>query len=93
MSTTLTAARTNRRNRHGVKDSCDMYRTINGAEYGCWSIYPTPECIAAYRKAGVRVARRGEHLFVHHMDEAEAKAVDRASEAGRAALQDAENGK
>lgn len=74
------AEKTNRRNEHGVKASIDMYRTIGGAHFIAWTSFPSAERIAAYRAAGVRCARRGVELFIHHADEDEAKAVDAKAE-------------
>ena len=75
------ADKTNRRNEHGVKASIDMYRTIGGAHFISWGSFMTDERIAAYRAAGIRCARRGVELFIHHADEEAAKAVDANSEA------------
>lgn len=64
------------RNRHGVKESCDQYRTIKGAHHVAWSVNPSAERIAAYKAAGVRCALRGDDLYVHHMDTDDAATVD-----------------
>ena len=64
------------RNSHGLKDSIDMYRTFNGHHYIAWLSCPSEDRIAAYRIAGVRCKRRGDELFIHHMDRDDASAVD-----------------
>lgn len=78
MNPTPHSTRTNRRNSHGVKASCDCYRTIKGHEYQAWMSCPSTDRIAAYRAAGVRVRRFGEELFVHVWDTEEAGKVDAA---------------
>jgi hypothetical protein len=64
------------RNGAGVNDAANCYRTINGARYIAWLSFPTSERIEAYRAAGVRCRRFGEELFVHLLDEDDAKTVD-----------------
>lgn len=64
------------RNRYGVNDANDCYRTIHGARFNAWVSCPTPERIAAYREAGARVRRFGEELFVHEADDDIAASVD-----------------
>jgi hypothetical protein len=73
--------RTNRRNSHGVKASCDCYRTIKGHEYQAWTSCASDDRIAAYRKAGVRCRRFGDELFVHVFDTEEAARVDMTCDA------------
>lgn len=68
--------RTNRRNAHGLKASCDCYRTINDHIYTAWLSCPGTDRIAAYRKAGIRCRRFGDELFVHSNDLARASDVD-----------------
>jgi hypothetical protein len=68
--------RTNKRDGVGVKTSADLYRTFKGAPYVCWRSDATAAQIAAYRVAGVRCARRGVELFVHHADQDKAAQVD-----------------
>ncbi len=70
------ASRTNRRNQHGVKASCDCYRTIKGHEFQAWTSCPSADRIAAYRAAGVRCRRFKDELFVHVWDTEEAAKVD-----------------
>lgn len=64
------------RNRNGVKDAFDCFRTINGVKYVAWMSFPTKERIKSYRAAGIRCRRFGEELFVHPMDEENAKRID-----------------
>lgn len=64
------------RNRYGVKDAVDSYRTINGARYEAWLYFPSVARIKAYRAAGIRCRRQGEELFVHQMDVDEARKLD-----------------
>lgn len=77
----MTVEKRNGRNEAGVKWSCDQCRTINGAHYVCWITCPSPDRVSAYKAAKVRCARRGDDLYVHHMDANEAAAVDEAAEA------------
>ena len=64
------------RNSAGVNDATDCYRTINGQRYIAWTSFPSADRIAAYRAAGGRCRRFGEELFVHLLDEDDAKTVD-----------------
>lgn len=64
------------RNRDGVNDAADCYRTIGGDRYVAWMSFPSITRIAAYRAAGVRVRRFGEELFVREIDSMEAAQVD-----------------
>jgi len=68
---------------HPVKTSADLYRTIDGEHYVCWTAGDgTPLRAALYRHAGVRCSRRGNEIFVHHMDQPKAIDVDRKYGAG-----------
>lgn len=69
------------RNRQGVKDSADCWRTINGEPYVAWLRCPSAERIQAYRDAGLRVRRFGEELFVHDDDKKACGAVDEQHDA------------
>jgi len=53
------------RNRHGVKDGAECYRTINGARWEWW-----PENIELFRTAGCRCRKMpdGQGCFVHPDD-------------------------
>lgn len=64
------------RNAHGVKESANCYRTIDGARYDCWISCPSAARVTAYRAAGIRCRRQGEELFVHQMDTDMAAAID-----------------
>lgn len=68
----------NKRNEHGVKYSCDQYRTFNRHHYVCWMSFINDDLIKAYRAAGVRVRRIKEDLYVHRMDTDEAAKVDKS---------------
>jgi hypothetical protein len=69
---------TNRRNRNGVKASCDQYRHFNGNLYIAWLIYVTPERVAAYRAAGIRCRRVKGELYIHDDDRKLARDTDAA---------------
>ena len=72
-----------KRNRHGVNDSCQCYRTIGGCQYIAWISCPSDERIAAYRSAGVRCRRQGVELYVCVADEEDAQLVDATWECGK----------
>lgn len=65
-----------KRNRYGVNDASDCYRTIDGRLYVAWTSFPSPERIAAYRKAGLRCRRFGEELFIYENDQKSAEEID-----------------
>lgn len=59
----------NRRNLNGVKSSIDLYRTIGGEHFVCWSAGDaTAETAKQYRAAGIRARFIAGELFVHHAD-------------------------
>lgn len=64
------------RNRYGVNDATDCYRTFCGERHLAWMSFPSAERIAAYRANGVRCKRIGEELFVHEDDLKLASHVD-----------------
>lgn len=82
--------KSNHRNAHGVKESCDQYRTIKGAHHIAWSVNPSADRVVAYRAAGVRCALRGDDLYVHHMDTDDAARVDAGTDAPHGAGTDYE---
>lgn len=67
----------NVRNKFGLKDQIDSYRTIAGERYVAWMSYPSDARIAAYRSASVRCRRFGVELYVHEHDQRLASAIDR----------------
>lgn len=69
------------RNRHGVNDAIDCYRTFNGEKYPAWMSFPSSDRILAYRTVGVRCRRLGDELFVHIDDRYLAAAVDAEQDA------------
>lgn len=69
---------TNRRNEHGLKNTGETYRTINGVEYIAWYVYVTPERVALMREKGIRCRRFGEVLYIDHRDEDQARDVDKS---------------
>lgn len=60
------------RNRFGVKDSIDCYRTIKGERYVAWLVNPTQDCVAAYRAAGIKCRRINGELFIRFVDQSRA---------------------
>ena len=68
------------RNEHGLKDSIDCYRTIDGVRYYAWLSNPSSSRVTAYRAVGVRCVRRGVELFVHNLDTDTAAEVDSKAE-------------
>lgn len=59
----------NRRNANGVKSSIDLYRTIKGELFVCWSAgCATKETAKEYRRAGLRARFIAGELFLHHED-------------------------
>lgn len=61
-------------NRNGVKDSADMWRTVNGERFIQWTAFASDERVRAYRAAGVRCRRFVGEMFIHHEDRAQAAA-------------------
>ena len=59
---------TNQRNKHGVKDSCHQYRTINGQHYMQWTSNFNDDTVKAYRAAGVRVRVIKSEMYIRHAD-------------------------
>lgn len=73
-------------NHYGVKNSSDMWRTINGVLWPHFAIEEAPDHASYLRKAGVRVRRFGEEIFVHPDDiPAACEADDQRRAAARAA--------
>lgn len=68
----------NYRNRHGVKDASDCWRTIDGEHFIAWMSFPSQEYIAALRKAGVKCRRFGDELFIREADKDAAAVLTRA---------------
>lgn len=68
------------RNRHGLNDAADCYRTFGGEKYPAWMSYPSADRVRAYRAAGVRCRRQGAELFVHWDDQDAAAEVDAQQE-------------
>lgn len=56
--------KTGPRNRQGVKDASDCWRTIKGRRYLAYMSFPSAEKINAMRRAGIRVRKFGDELFV-----------------------------
>jgi hypothetical protein len=70
--------RTNTRNRNGVKNSINRYRTFDGELFVCWSAGDaTADVAAAYRRGGIRTRLVAGEMFVHHTDTAKARAFAR----------------
>lgn len=69
------------RNRYGVNDAIDCYRTFNGEKYPAWMSFPSSDRVKAYRAVGIRCRRQGEELFVHIDDRWLAEAVDAEQDA------------
>lgn len=67
----------NARNKFGMKDQIDSYRTIAGERFVAWMSYPSDARIAAYRSEAVRCRRFGVELYVHELDQRLASAIDR----------------
>lgn len=67
--------KTNKRNENGVKSSCDLFRTFNGAHFMSWG-FALPGVIEAYRAGGVRCRRIGFDIFIHHEDKDRAAEID-----------------
>jgi len=59
-------------NQHGVKSSCDQWRTVNGRHFSHWTSDGVEEAAVALRKAGVRCRRFGGELYVDQDDLAKA---------------------
>jgi len=64
------------RNRYGVKDASDCYRTVNGVLYLAHLSFPTKDRIKLYRDSGVRCRRFGEELFIAALDRDAANQID-----------------
>lgn len=67
------------RNQHGMKNTVDRVRRFNGAEYIGWMAHADGKLLDEYRAAGIRCRRVGGDVFIHHMDEDDARALDRAA--------------
>jgi len=59
---------TNKRNQHGVKNSCDQYRTIKGEHYIQWTSDFDEKMVAEYRVAGVKVRIIGGEMYIRQGD-------------------------
>lgn len=68
------------RNKYGVNDAANCYRTFGCERYPAWMSFPSADRIAAYRSNGVRCRRVGEELFVHKDDQKLAAHVDYIAE-------------
>jgi hypothetical protein len=62
------------RNRNGLKNSIYCYRTFGGERYIAWLVCITPDIAKRYREAGIRCRTVGDTLFIHLMDEDDARA-------------------
>lgn len=67
------------RNRHGIKDASDCYRTFGGEHYVAWLSFPSDARIASYRKAGLKCRRLGVELFLRATDQDAAHEIDKKS--------------
>lgn len=56
------------RNKYGVNDATNCYRTFNGQRFDHWMSCPSQEQIRSYRQAGIRCRRQGAELYVHTTD-------------------------
>jgi hypothetical protein len=65
----------NRRNTRGLKDSVYRYRTFSDGRYIGWLTNPTNLAFDLYRQAGVRCRRVDGEMFIHLMDEDDARHV------------------
>ncbi len=63
-------------NQYGVKIASECYRTIKRFRYIAWMSFPSAYRIREYRSVGCRCVRRGDELFMHHMDVELARKVD-----------------
>ncbi|KAF6596662.1 hypothetical protein G9G39_06250 [Cronobacter sp. EKM101R] len=57
-----------RRNQHGVKSSCDTWRTFNGQLYEHFTSCDAELVSEKLRSAGIRCRRVGCELYVHQND-------------------------
>lgn len=69
------------RNDHGVKDCCDIYRTVAGERWSQYSDYPGDDRVKAYRAAGLRCRKLRmndgyEALIMHPSDWVRAGRID-----------------
>lgn len=72
------------RNHLGVKDCCDIYRTVAGERWSQYSDYPGDARVAAYRAAGLRCRKLRmndgyEALIMHPSDWERAGRIDAVS--------------
>ena len=67
----------NQRNKDGVKDQIDCYRTINGELYIAWMSFPSDDLIKSYRSSGLRCRRFGNELYLHADDKDAASELER----------------
>lgn len=65
-----------RLNENGVKDSCHMWRTVQGERYVQWLIWASDERVVIYRKRGIRVRRFVGEVFIHQDDVAQGRALE-----------------
>lgn len=64
------------RNKYGVNDATNCYRTFNGQRFDHWMSCPSQEQIRSYRQAGIRCRRQGAELYVHTTDHNKAAQID-----------------
>lgn len=69
------------RNRNGVNDSADCYRTVGGVHFICWTSDWDKKLVTAYRRAGVRCRIFVGEVFIHSEDQTKAASVDDAMRA------------
>lgn len=62
------------RNRNGLKDSIYCYRTFGGERYIAWLACINADIVKRYRDAGIRCRKVGDTLYIHLMDEDDARA-------------------
>jgi len=56
------------RNQHGVANSCDQYRTIDGLRWNQWASCLTSAVVNLYKRSGVRCRYIKNELYVHPHD-------------------------
>lgn len=65
-----------RLNQNGVKNSSDMWRTVAGVLWPHFAIEEAPDHAPYLRKAGIRVRRFADEIFVHPDDVQRAMEID-----------------
>lgn len=67
-----------KRNRYGINDAADCYRTFNGEHYLAWMSFPSVDLIRIYRSNGIKCRRIGVELFVRSIDQTKAREIDKS---------------